>query len=171
MKSIRSLAAASVFLGAFTFGSAAAYAADREFSDVVEAISDEFRTRPVRIPLFGLVNAFTYVVRPAGTRHIDIAVFENLDSRNRRGTNLPDAIRGAVGGSWKPFIQVRSMRGGSEESVMVYMRQHGREWKLLVATVEGNGATVVQLLLNPDALQRWIATPLESARHRRDYSE
>src|SRR5258706_11026789 len=107
-----------------TFGSTAASAADREFRDVVEAISDEFRTRPMRIPLMGLVNAVAYVARPAGTRHVDIAVFENLETRNRSGRDLPESIRRAVGGSWKPFIQVRSTRDdGSEENVLVYMRQ------------------------------------------------
>src|SRR5689334_21259181 len=58
-------------------------AADREFRDVVDAISTQFQTRPLHIPMFGLVNLVTYVARPAGTRHIDLAVFENLDSRSR----------------------------------------------------------------------------------------
>jgi hypothetical protein len=143
---------------------ATAQAADREFTDVVHAISVEFRTRPMHIPLFGLVNAFTFFVRPAGTRHIDLAVFENLDSRGRAGNDLTASIRAAVGGSWKPFIQVRSSKRGSEETVLVYMRPHGRDCKLLVATVERNEATVVQLELNPEALQRWIDSPGESGK-------
>ena len=47
---------------------ASARAADREFSEVVRVISDEFHTRPMSIPLFGLVNVFTAAVRPAGTQ-------------------------------------------------------------------------------------------------------
>ncbi len=145
-----------------------AHAADREFKDVVRAISDEFQTRPMHIPLLGLVNTFTAVARPAGTRHIDIAVFENLNARDRVRGNLPETIRRAVGGGWKPFIQVRSSRNGSDENVFVYMRQQGRDWKLLVTTIERNEATVVQLMLNPDALERWMASPVESALHHRD---
>jgi len=142
-----------------------AQAADREFNEVVRVISDEFHTRPMSIPFFGLVNAFTAAVRPAGTRHIDLAVFEHLSDHDRQGRNLSEAILNAVGRSWKPFVQVRSRRNGHEETVLVYMRQQGNEWKLLVTAVERDEATVVQLLLNTDALARWMASPDRCARH------
>jgi hypothetical protein len=144
---------------------ASARAADREFSEVVRVISDEFHTRPTSIPLFGLVNVFTAAVRPAGTRHIDLAVFEHLSDHDRQGRNLTEALLNAVGRSWKPFVQVRSRRNGREETVLVYMRQQGNEWKLLVTAVERDEATVVQLLLNADALARWMASPEHCARH------
>jgi hypothetical protein len=144
---------------------ASAQAADREFTEVVRVISDEFHTRPTSIPMFGLVNLITAAVHPAGTRHIDLAVFEHLSDRDRQGRNLPEAILNAVGRSWKPFVQVRSRRNGREETVFVYMRQEGKEWKLLVTAVERDEATVVQLLLNPDALARWMASPERCARH------
>jgi hypothetical protein len=153
------------FAVACLLGALSAQAADREFTDVVRVISDEFHTRPVSIPMFGLVNVFTAVVRPAGTRHIDLAVFEHLNSRDREGRDMLQSILNAVGRSWKPFVQVRSRRNGHEETVLVYMRQQGREWKLLVTAVERDEATVVQLLLNPDALARWVASPERCARH------
>ncbi len=139
------------------FTCATASATDREFKDVVAAISDEFHTRPLHIPFFGLVNVVTFVARPAGTKHIDLAVFENLDSRD-----LPQAIRRAVGGAWKPFIQVWSHRGGRSETVLVYVRMEGRDCKLLVTSIEPTEATVVQLRLNPEGLQRWMASPRDS---------
>ena len=144
---------------------ASAQAADREFTEVVRVISDEFHTRPTSIPFFGLVNVFTAAVRPAGTRHIDLAVFEHLGDHDRKGRNLSEAILNAVGRSWKPFVEVRSRRNGREETVLVYMRQQGSEWKLLVTAVERDEATVVQLLLNADALARWMASPEHCARH------
>jgi len=142
-----------------------AYAADREFTDVVRIISEEFHTRPTSIPMFGLVNLFTAAVHPAGTRHIDLAVFEHLSDHDRQGRDLPEAIMKAVGRSWRPFVQVRSHRNGREETVFVYMRQEGKEWKLLITAIENEEATVVQLLLNADALARWITSPEHSARH------
>jgi hypothetical protein len=155
----------SVILVACLLTTASAQAADREFTEVVRVISDEFHTRPMSIPLFGLVNVFAAAVRPAGTRHIDLAVFEHLSDHDRQGRNLSEAILNAVGRSWKPFVQVRSRRNGHEETVLVYMRQQGREWKLLVTAVERDEATVVQLLLNADALARWLASPEHCARH------
>lgn len=104
--------------------SPAALAVDREFNDIVRAISVEFGTRPVHIPLFGLVNAFTFVVRPAGTSHIDLAVFEKLNTGDRDGRDLQDMVRRSVGRGWTPFVQVHSRRNGGE-MVLVYMRMEG----------------------------------------------
>jgi hypothetical protein len=147
-------------LVACLLGATLAPAADREFTDVVRIISDEFHTRPTSIPFFGLVNVFTETLRPAGTRHIDLAIFEHLSSHDRRGRNISEAILNAVGRLWRPFVQVRSR----EENVFVYMRQEGSEWKLLVTSIERDEATVVQLRLNPDALAKWMKDPEHSAR-------
>ncbi len=155
----------SLFLLAGLLASVPAYAADREFTEVVRVISDEFHTRPMSIPMFGLVNLVTAAVHPAGTRHIDLAVFEHLSDRDRQGRNLSEAMLNAVGRSWRPFVQVRTRKNGGEETVLVYMRQEGKEWKLLVTAVQRDEATVVQLLLNADALARWIANPDHCARH------
>jgi hypothetical protein len=153
-------------LGAmFLVATISARAADREFTEVVRVISDEFHTRPQSIPMFGLVNLVTAAIHPAGTRHIDLAVFPHLGDRDRDGRNVPESILNAVGRSWKPFVQVRSHKNGHEETVLVYMRQQGSEWKLLVTAVERDEATVVQLLLNADALARWMASPEHYARH------
>jgi hypothetical protein len=152
-----------ILLIAGTLCSQAAFAVDREFNDIVQAISVEFGTRPLRIPFFGLVNAFTFVVRPAGTSHIDLAVFEKLNTGDRDGRDLQAMVRRAVGRGWTPFIQVHSRRSGSEELVLVYMRMEGRSCRLIVTSIERGEATVVQLKLNPDGLQRWISSPRESA--------
>lgn len=141
-------------------------AADREFHDIVRAISDEFHTQPLHIPLFGLVNFVTFVARPAGTRHIDLAVFEDLNTAGRSGRDIANLIRSSVGGDWKPFVQVHSHRKGGEEVVFIWMRPEGRDCRLLVTSVEPKEATVVQLQLNPDALQKWLVQPRDSlARH------
>jgi hypothetical protein len=137
-----------------------ACAADREFSEVVHVISDEFHTRPMHIPLFGLVNAFTGVIRPAGAKHIDLAVFENLGPRDSSGRDLTQSIRAAVGSAWTPFVQARSRH----ETTLLYLRPSGKEWKLLIISIERDEATVVQLLLNPDGLEQWMKSPEDSAR-------
>jgi hypothetical protein len=154
-----------LFTAAWLLSAASAQAADREFTDVVRFISDEFHTRPISIPMFGLVNMFTAAIHPAGTKHIDLAVFEHLSGHDRQGRDVPESILNAVGRSWKPFVQVRSRRGGQQETVFVYMRQDAKDWKLLVTAIEPDEATVVQLQLNADALARWMASPEHCARH------
>jgi hypothetical protein len=152
-------------VGFLALACTAAHATDREFKDIVTAISDEFHAKPTHIPLMGLVNMVTYVARPAGTKHIDIAVFENLDAHERSGADMAQSVRRAVGSAWRPFVQVHSNRSGHEETTFVYMRMEGHDCKLLIANIESKEATVVQLKLNPEALQKWIVSPGESATH------
>ena len=143
--------------------SPATFAVDRQFGDIVRAISDEFHTKPTRIPFFGLVNVVAFVARPAGASHIDVAVFEHLDTSDRTGRDLQQLVQRAVGRGWQPFIQVHSRRHGAEELVMVYLRPEGRSCRLLVTSIERDQATVVELKLNPDGFERWISDPEESA--------
>lgn len=145
-------------------------AADREFKDVVETISEEFHTNPTHIPLFGLVNVVAFVARPAGTKHIDLAVFEHLDAGDRDGRDIAQAIQRAVGHAWKPFVRTISTHGGHVETVFVYVRPDGHDCKFLVASIEPDEATVVQLKLNPDALAKWLNSP-QMAAARKNWGE
>ena len=140
---------------------AGAQAADREFSDVVRAVGDELHARPTRIPFFGLVNLVTAAAHPAGAKHIDLAVFENVRYLHGYHRNAAESIRNAVGAAWDPFVQVRS----DNETVMVYMREAGRDWKLLVIAMERTEATVVELLLDANELARWVQDPEHHAKH------
>lgn len=140
-----------------------ALAVDRDFKDIVRLMSDELHAKPTRIPLIGLVNTFAFVARPVGVKHLDLAVFEGIDGRSF-ASDLRGKMDRVVGRGWKPFVQVMSQRGG-REMVMVYMRPEGKDCRLLVTTLEHNEATVIQLSLNPEGLQKWIADPASAALH------
>ncbi len=128
--------------------------ADRGFDDIVRAISDQFHTRPMHIPFFGLVNFATFVAHPAGVKHLDLAVFENLDLDNHSARDLAEVIRSADGG-WRPFVRVR----GHAQTVLVYMAEERGDCRLLVLTVETGEVTVVELKLNPETIQAWLREP------------
>ncbi len=138
-------------------------AVDRDFNDIVRLLAGEFRSRPERIPLFGLVNMVTFVARPAGTSHIDLAMFHDIQKHGPVGRNVSGLIEDTVGRGWAPFVRVRSRHKGFEEMVLVYLRTEGRDCRILLTAIERDEATVIQLRLNPEGLQRWIAAPLESA--------
>jgi hypothetical protein len=126
--------------------------AERGFDDIVRAISDRFHTRPVHIPLFGLVNLATFVAHPAGVKHVDLAVFENLDLNDHAARDVAEAIRDSGDHGWKPFVQVHSRT----ETVLVYMAQDRSDCKLLVLTFEPGEASIVEVRLNPEGLQIWL---------------
>ena len=136
-----------------------AQASEREFRSIVRAISAEYNTTPRHIPFFGLVNVVTFFVKPAGAKHIDLAVFDNLGDCSRAGGDLSIAIRHAVGPGWNPLLRTRSRHHGEEQLVYVYTRPEGKDWRFLLTTVERDNATVVDLTLDPKAAERWFADP------------
>ncbi|MBS1873364.1 MAG: hypothetical protein JSU00_09115 [Acidobacteria bacterium] len=142
----------------------AAFAVERDFGDLVRALSDELHCRPTRIPFFGLVNLVAFVAEPAGAKHLDLAIFEHPNIDVRAEHRLLQTVQRAVGRGWSPFVTVRSRRSGQFELVMVYMRREGRDCRLLVTSIQRDEAVVVELKLNPDGLERWIADPELSAR-------
>lgn len=141
--------------------------AEREFDDIVRAISDELHTRPVHIPFFGLVNFATAVAHPAGVKHLDLAVFDDLDLDQHAAKDVAEVLRRSVSGRWRPFVQVRSR----EETVIVYMEEDRPDCKLLVTTVETGEVTLVEVKLNPEALQVWLKYPEKAALHHRGWEE
>ena len=100
------------------------------------------------------------VARPAGAKHLDVAIFENL-CRDRSRGNVVETIRGSVGAPWRRFIEVRSQNHGREDTI-VYLRQEKDDWKLLLTSIEREQAVVVQIRLNPEGLRRWMAAPPRS---------
>lgn len=145
MKAALMVAAGCMLSGAVLQG------AEREFNDIVQAISDQLHAHPLHIPFFGLVNFAASVAHPAGVKHLDIALFENLDLDDRSGSDLAEIIRSA-GSDWRPFVRVRNRR----EKVLVYMAQQRSDCKLLVITLEPSEATVVEVKLNPESLGVWL---------------
>jgi hypothetical protein len=128
--------------------------AERGFDEIVRVISDQFHTRPLHIPFFGLVNAATFVARPAGVKHLNLAVFENLNVDDEGERDIAKAILMADGG-WRPFVKVHE----HAETILVYMAQDRGDCKLLVVAIESGEATVVELKLNPEGLQAWLRDP------------
>jgi len=133
---------------------AAMQGAERGFDDVVRAISEQFHTRPLHIPFFGLVSFAAAVAHPAGVKHLDLAVFQDLNLGDHWSRDLAQAIRMADGG-WEPFVRVHR----PAETVLVYITQERSDCKLLVVTVETGEVTVVELKLNPEAMQVWLQAP------------
>ena len=151
--------AALIVTAVWMLSCAVVQGAERGFDDIVRAISDQLHTRPLHIPFFGLVNFATFVAHPAGVKHLDLAVFENLDLDDHGSRDLAEAIRVADGG-W------RAVRPGAivaAETVLVYMAQERSDCKLLVVTLETGEGTVVEVKLNPEGMQVWLRGDLHAA--------
>jgi hypothetical protein len=141
--------------------------AERGFDDIVRAISDELHARPVHIPFFGLVNFATAVAHPAGVKHVDIAVFDDLDLDEHAVRGVAEVIRKSASGRWRPFVQAQSR----EQTVIVYMEEDRPDCKLLVTTIETGEVTLVEVKLNPEGLQVWLNEPGKTALHNHGWEQ
>jgi hypothetical protein len=134
-------------------------AGDRDFDRLVRNMESHYGTKRLTIPFFGVVNFFVKTIRPAGTRDLKLAVFEDVDDRLHPTQERLDEM--AEG--WNRFIRVQSRR----ERVHIYSRQSGKDWELLLTTLERNEAVVMRVRVNPDGLAKWVNNPLVLARNHR----
>ena len=142
---------------------APASAIESDFQAVVGAIETQFGVRRTHIPLFGLAS---FVVRSShqGVHGLEFATIENLPRQPEAVRRLDGALRRTLGPEWRPFIQVRS--GTRQEYTAVYLRGAGLNVKLMVATLDGDEATVVELRLDAGQLHAWLENPERMARDR-----
>lgn len=161
MERTSKMKAALIVTAAWMLSAAALQGAEHGFDDVIRAISDQLHARPQHIPFFGLVNFATFVARPAGVKHLNLAVFENLDRDEHTAEDVAAAI-GSADVRWRPFVKVRGHRG-QDGTVLIYMAADRNDCKLLLATIGAGEVTVVEMKLNPEALQAWLREPERSA--------
>lgn len=144
--------------------SSPASARDREFGMVVRQIESSYHAKRSHPHLMALAGFVVRAWRPYGVSSMKLALFEEQDfSAGPGGADFASVVQAALTEGWRPLVQVYSRRSG--ERTVVFVREAGKNLKLLVASVESNEAVVVQLKLNPDnlvrCLDRWTEKPDE----------
>lgn len=130
-------------------------AGDRDFDAVVREFETQFQTRRTHIPMLGLAKFVVRVARPEGVKQLDLAIFEDFHAPD--GSDFDAIVRHAAGSRWQRIVAVRSR--ADRERTYVYARTAGKDWNLLVATLEENDATLVRVKVNPDQLARMLCEP------------
>ncbi|MBA3438780.1 MAG: hypothetical protein H0T92_02790 [Pyrinomonadaceae bacterium] len=133
-------------------------AKDSEFDAVVKQLKTQYRAKRKSIPFLGLANFAVKIVRPAGVKSFKLAIFEDQDFSDKPGvTQLSTVVRGALTPAWHPLVRVYSPRDG--EQTYVYLREAGKNVKLLIVNVEPREAVVVQVKVNLQTLIKWMQKP------------
>jgi hypothetical protein len=136
--------------------SAPASAKGDDFKSVVQNVRAACGGKKVRMPFLGLANFAAKLVRPAGVKSFKLAVFEDL-SMSGDLTGLGAAVGRSLGPEWRALVRVRADRGAAQ--TYVYVREAGQNLKLMVVTLDGDQATVVQAKVSPEALARFARDP------------
>jgi hypothetical protein len=127
-----------------------------DFKAVVRNVRAACGGKKVRMPFLGLANFAAKLVRPAGVKSFKLAVFEDL-SMSGDLTGLGAAVGRSLGPEWRALVRVRADRGA--EQTYVYVREAGDDLKLMLITLDGDQATVVQAKVSPEALARFARDP------------
>lgn len=127
-----------------------------DFDAAVRSVRAACGGKRVRIPFLGLASFATRFVRPAGVKSFKLAVFEEL-SNSGDASGLGAALGQALGPDWRPLVRVRSGRGAQQTHV--YVRESGKDLKLMVVTLGGDQATVIRAKINPEGLAKFARDP------------
>ena len=144
--------------------SSATYAAGSEFDRIVKAIESHYGTPRTDIPLMGVANLFVKVAHPAGTSGFKLAVFENLGSSPTYGEHaeLDQFMRNLSGGGLHSLVRVHSR--ANHESTYIFAGEAGRSTRMLIATFQRNGATVVEVKVSMETLLKMVESPEQAGK-------
>jgi len=165
MKRIATKIFIAVFVMSFT-STPVVHAKGDDFNSVVKMIEDFYRVKHVGIPFLakaGMKVATTAARIKGGTARrlaeagsIKLAVFENQEF-NGDFTKFRNSLNLALNVTWMPLIQTLSAAG--EEQTYIFLRNAGDKTHVLVITIDGRDATVVQVTLSAKNLALLLKDP------------
>lgn len=140
-----------------TIASPAVSAKDKEFDAMARNIQNKFQAKKVKIPFMWLARFAVKVVRPAGVKSFNFTVFEKPKfSSTTLDEEMKMAVQDSLSPDWLPILRIRSRSG---DQVYAYMRESGKDIKLLLTTINSENATVIRATFNPDKLAEFINNP------------
>src|SRR5437762_938202 len=143
--------------------------ADRDgFNDAVKLIEQFYHVKHQNIPL--LARAGMKAVKTAAkirggeykkiaeAGSIRVAFFEEqtFDSRGEIAT-FKRLVQQSLASEWSPLVQTLSAK--SEEQSYVYVRDAGKNFHVLVITIEKHDATVIEATVAPQMLAELLRDP------------
>ncbi|HLW52448.1 MAG TPA: hypothetical protein VKW06_06365 [Candidatus Angelobacter sp.] len=91
-----------------------------------------------------------------GVREVKIAFFENQNLfPSDPDKDLDEILRQTGKAGWQQMVKSHSRRRG--EISYVYVQPSGKDLKLLVVNLEHNEAEVIEVKIDPDKLEKFIA--------------
>ncbi|HEX5426030.1 MAG TPA: hypothetical protein VFW94_20950 [Candidatus Acidoferrales bacterium] len=134
---------------------------DDQFHALVKAIEAEYGVHQMRIPFLGLATFCMHVAKVPGAAGLKIAVFENLpESDVAANSSFQESVEKIVGSDWHPLVRARSRDDGSV--TLIYTEPDQRELRLLIVSIDGSEATVVQTKLQKAQVWKWMSHPQDA---------
>ena len=128
-----------------------------EYGAIVNHLKTKYQAKKVKIPFMWLARFAVKVVRPAGVKSFDITLFEDLQfSKETLDLEMQVTMRNSLSAEWLPILRVRSRTG---EQVYMYMREDGKNVRLMLVTIDKDQAAVIRAKFDPEKLAEFINNP------------
>ena len=132
-------------------------AKDKEYEAIAKNLQTKFQDKKVKVPFMWLARFAVRVVKPAGVKSFNFTMFENLNfSRDTLDEEMQSAMSDSLSKDWLPILRVRSRDG---EQVYAYMRDNGKDIKMMLVTINKDEAALIRATFNPDKLAEFINNP------------
>src|SRR5262245_48471520 len=128
------VALASLLL-VFTFGAPTASAkGGNEYDQIVKHLKTKYGAKKVRLPGMWFARFVVSMVRPAGIKSFNVALFDGLTiSGETLDAEMQKAMRNSMGPEWSSLLRVRSREGSQ---VYMYMRESGKSVRIMLVTID-----------------------------------
>ncbi len=141
----------------FTFAVPPATAKDKEYEAIIRHLQTNYQAQKVKIPFMWLARFAVRIIKPAGVKSFSFTMFENLKfSRSTLDEEMQLAMRNFLSPDWLPILRVRSR---TEEQVYMYIREDGKNVKVMLVTINKDEAAVIKATFNPEKLAEFINNP------------
>src|SRR5262245_22050077 len=141
-----------------TVGAPLASAKDgNEYDQIVKHLKTKYGAKKVRLPGMWLARFVVSMVRPAGVKSFNIAVFDGLAfSGETLDAEMQKAMRSSMGPEWSSLLRVRSREGSQ---VYMYMRESGSSVNIMLVTIDKKEGAIIRATINPEKLAEFINDP------------
>lgn len=141
-----------------TVSAVPAAAGDREFQEIVQRLSAAYQKKPM--PFMGLVSFAAHFAQPEGVSGLKMAIFDDVDpALNPDPADFDAFVQRVAGSEYCPMVRVRSNRDG--EQTYIYVREAKSGYEMLLLNLESSEAVVVEMHLNPKAMEAWVDDPVD----------
>jgi hypothetical protein len=151
---IRHIPAIGLLFGAFCWP---ASGTERDFQAVVGAIEWHLGVHRTHIPMMGFAKLFVKASAPSGVHNFELAIFEDLRYSPDRIRDFQDVVSKALGESWHTMVQVQAP--WRREYTGIFVKGQGGQFRMMIATIEAQEATVVEVQLSPSQWFNWLRSP------------
>ena len=129
----------------------------RESQAIVQHLKSKYKAKKVNLFFMWAARAVVSIAKPAGVKSFSLTVFNDLKfSYETVDNEMSAAMRNSYGPEWSEVFHVRSRTG---QQAYLYLREAGKNVKVVLVTVEKENAAVIRATFSPEKLADFINDP------------